>query len=253
MDCSDLSALFQRAGVPTDKPGFCDHPAFLRAETQIQGLLDRYAQFVQCQAPADAERVRGIAEAVAHEVADSINKSGQPGACIDAALATSWMLSQEGVWNFVVKGGLVIEARVNGRSVIQYFSQHDVNGADAGHAWVVAPPFRGVDGALRHQPYSAAGLASVLPLAVVADGEQVSNLSPADHCSADLMARTDVRGAHQAVLRFGSITPPVYVNFEGGKLKYVPCGVTAQYPEWTPDAPAKVGRSARQMLREVAS
>jgi hypothetical protein len=262
MDCSDLVDLFAEHGVKAGSPGFVDDPSFLRAELRVPDLLTHYAEFVLCQQPDsdEAERVRDIAVRVTDAVARAIEEHGDEGACVDAALTVSWLLSQLGVWNFVVAGGLLVEADVNGTRSSQRFSQHDMYPVDAGHAWVVAPPFNVVDAALQHQPYEVPGLATLLPRTIVAEGTTDAAATEEDHCSVDLIraarlnpqARGFVAQVQAATLRFGQVVNPVSVSANGVTLRYVPCKATAQYPDWSPSTPGKVGFPATRLLDSLS-
>src|SRR6266540_116994 len=89
-------------------------------------FLVRYAEFVnlrratpEYEAFARSQTVK--AAAFLHE---RLVKDGRPGACVDISGLLSRFLDRLGVWNYVVKGGLVLEfsaatgfrPRISGRS-----------------------------------------------------------------------------------------------------------------------------------------
>ena len=66
-DWARLRDRFAAAGIPTDKPGFLDHPNFVAREVQNRYILEDYARFTRwgCFDNAYLERAEKVIRAVA--------------------------------------------------------------------------------------------------------------------------------------------------------------------------------------------
>jgi hypothetical protein len=146
---------FNSNKIDSSYPGFYDDRRFLELERQNPTLLSNYASFVS-QIPFDKDYL-GNTEKTIRNIATLLNqelqKDGRQGACIDVSMALGRMLEKEGIWNYQVKGSLVITFPPNTHIPKKYFWPVDQGNYVAAHAWVVAPPFKIVDITIRQQPY----------------------------------------------------------------------------------------------------
>jgi hypothetical protein len=149
-----IRAEFLRRGIPIDRPGFYDHPAFLRLKAEDPEALAAYARYVLDQ--PYAPEYLAFAENAIRVVCDVLYRElildGRLGACIDLSMALSRILDKLGVWNFMVNGAVTTVYPVeSGLSNGYYWPVHK-SSAQAGHAWVCAPPFRVIDMTIGRQP-----------------------------------------------------------------------------------------------------
>jgi hypothetical protein len=154
----EIEAMFRSMGINYDKPGFYDDPNFIEAEKNDPEFLESYAEYISSMAFPEEyiskSRV-GITE-TAQFVYDKQRESGLKGVCLDAAGVVSRFLERQGIWNYVVKGGLTINFNKSTEISTTYMAPITVQGNPAalGHAWIVAPPFRIVDISFSLQPYT---------------------------------------------------------------------------------------------------
>jgi hypothetical protein len=138
------------------RPGFYDDPVFLEAEQKDKTLLEAYAGYVDGLVHDETylERARSCVVRSAEFLYEKLLQDGRKGACIDMSQMLSRFLEQQGVWNYIVKGGTAIypasHTRIEPRFHWLYDSEGDPKAA-APHAWLYAPPFRIVDLTLGRQ------------------------------------------------------------------------------------------------------
>ncbi len=157
----ELRSQFEQLGLPVEKPGFCNDPAFLAAEASYPDLLDDYARYVALRPVAGVDETRRAIIRAADFIHAALVRDGRTGACVDASCLLSEFLNRLDVWSFVRKGG----ASVYSTSLPPAHMAPvmvTANKASTGHAWVVAPPFSIVDLTIGLQPYSSA-LQSLVP------------------------------------------------------------------------------------------
>src|SRR6266511_283621 len=112
-----------------------------------------------CESQAGHSRVRSVRSIPNGEggrVPPRTPREGRPpGACVDISGLLSRFLDRLGVWNYVVKGGLVLEFSATTGISPTYFwpIMAPGNPAIAGHTWVCAPPFKVIDISASAQPY----------------------------------------------------------------------------------------------------
>jgi hypothetical protein len=141
------------------KPGFYDDPVFLAAERKDPSLLDAYAGYVDELAP-DADYLKYARERViasAKFLHERLQADGRKGACVDMSQMLSRFLEQQGVWNYIVKGGAVVYPAAHTGLKAAFHWLYDSRAAEqsvAPHAWVCAPPCNVVDLTLGRQENS---------------------------------------------------------------------------------------------------
>ena len=149
-----LRAEFLRRGIPVDAPGFYDHPAFLKLKAEDPEAMSAYARYV-LERPY-APEYPALAETTIHIVSGILYRElvldGRLGACIDLSMVMSRILDRLGVWNFVVNGAVTtVYPEESGLTNGYYWPIHK-SAAQAGHAWVCAPPFSVIDMTIGRQP-----------------------------------------------------------------------------------------------------
>jgi hypothetical protein len=226
-----LEAQFRELGVDSSTPGFCDSPAFLRAERRNARVMDLYAEFIETrsyEAKYLAEARKKI-EIVAETVRDAIEKDGRPGACVHASGIIGRMLDKLGIWNYVAKSTLTITYPASAGITPNYFWALDTGDFDSPHAIVVAPPFAIIDVTLRYQQYGG-GETKYIPHSVLADKYSSTEWNGADLASDNLRAYLRSRGSDVAsflranrphVLQTIASLPPRQVSHEATRMKYV--------------------------------
>jgi len=144
---------FETRGIPTDLPGFYDHPVFMEIDAKHPEYLNNYARFVLSKSYSkeylqSAEfKIRTVADAFHQELV----RDGRLGACMDMCMVLSKILDQVGVWNFVVNGALTTTYPEESGIPNGYYWPIDIGPARAGHAWIFAPPFTVIDITIGHQ------------------------------------------------------------------------------------------------------
>lgn len=167
-------------GIDKSRPGFYDDPLFLAAEAKDPTLLEAYAGYVNELDLDDAYRTdarRKITESAIF-LHDELVRDGLKGGCIDVSVALGRFLERQGVWNYVVKGGVSMHFAPEtglGRRYHWVFDSKGDPQAKAGHAWVYAPPFQVVDLTLGQQ-HGVSGGAHYLREPVL--GEQAERIEP---------------------------------------------------------------------------
>lgn len=141
------------------KPGFYDDPVFMAAEAKDPTLLDAYAEHVEGLTHDETylKYARDRISRSARFLHDRLLADGRKGACVDMSQMLSRFLEQQGVWNYIVKGGTAVypAAHTGVKSAFHwlYDSHADAKSA-APHAWVCAPPCNVVDLTLGRQENS---------------------------------------------------------------------------------------------------
>lgn len=228
---------FAARKIPTETPGFYDHPAFMAHERTYPKYLNHYARFVH-ERPRTAEydaHVRRVVPIVAAVYHDQLKKNGRLGACVDISALISRALEREGVWNFIVKGSLTIRFPSTSGIGTRYFWSVDTNQFVAAHAWVAAPPFFIVDVSARMQPY-AGNEKHYLPDVVCEEGERLADATLNDIVAPAVRMQLSARGIPESKqLQHASPSTPAFiatfptrlVGFEETELKYIPVATTA--------------------------
>lgn len=236
----DLQKRLNGMGIPTDKAGFFDHPAFVAMEREDPSFLDEYARLVHWRTldPAYLERAERIINVVADKLHRGLMTEGRLGACIDTSMTMGRILDLFGVWNYVVRGSLRITFPADSGHEPFFFwpvDEDDGSGREFGHKWLVAPPFSVIDVTVKLQEYPRP-FRDLLPETVLAKNPPTTTVEPEDILcpKAILLARQQGASPAQALalfvpkfVRFFAADFPAYmVHCENGvRLKYVPIGI----------------------------
>jgi hypothetical protein len=138
------------------KPGFYDDPVFMAAEAKDPTLLDAYADHVDALTH-DETYLQHARDRISRSVRflhGRLLADGRKGACVDMSQMLSRFLEQQGVWNYIVKGGTAVYPAAHTGLDAAFHWLYDSRAKEksaAPHAWVCAPPFNVVDLTLGQQ------------------------------------------------------------------------------------------------------
>lgn len=228
----EIRDYFNQLNIPTDIPGFYDHPNFLAVENENPFFLANYARFVFTLTFDDnyLENARTKIPVIVAELYKHMSNENQVGRCVDISGILSRILEKENIWNYAVKGSLTIKFPANTNISDRYFGSVDTGQFFAGHAWVCAPPFDVIDLAVRHQPYSE-NEADHLPNYVMEEGMPEAKSEIIDIISPEVRNYFLLQGiplAHQLeqvepeTPTFIKVFPAKSVTVNGTTLKYIP-------------------------------
>ena len=231
-----IQAQFDELGIPTDAPGFYDHPSFQAREASETDFLNCYAAFVRQGEYAGSylDVARTTIKTVCEVLQDELAKDGRLGACIDISMVLSRILDRYGIWNYIIKGALVLDFPRQSGIPTLYLWPYDRGDFQAAHVWLHAPPFEIVDIALRYQTYKydvdqyvpGMVLEEELKVAQAKDDELFSPEARAHFHgqgvpSGSLIEKVTPRSAH-----FWNMFPPTEVKVGRIKLKYIGIGIS---------------------------
>lgn len=237
-DHARIDGQLRQLGIDTTRFGFYDQRPFLDAESRDANFLEQYALWVQTR-PRSAEyeaRVRSIVPHLAEFLADLFENADMRRSCVHVSSMMPRILDRLGVWSFGLKGSMIAEVARNdlwrGQPMCDI---PDFDGAELGHAWVVAPPFLVVDGTIRLQnPVGDPMNAFVPPIVAVEDAPLIKPTVD-DVVSAELQeryrqpdGRLDTQLHHRLAPQlkaFGNAFPSREVRFGDLTLRYVPVAV----------------------------
>src|SRR5262249_10357555 len=108
---AELRAFFDRLGIDVSRPGFYDNPIFIKAERRDPRFITKYGQYLEALQFDNAylNRARQTALRVADYLFEELRKDGRKGACIDVSGTAVRMLEEEGIWNYMVSGAVVVD------------------------------------------------------------------------------------------------------------------------------------------------
>lgn len=226
-----LRALFERLSIDCDAPGFCDSPAFLKAERSNPRIMESYAEFVEARAYHGEYLVRTAKKIalVTETVRRAVEEDGRLGACVDASGMIGRMLDKLGIWNYVAKATLSITYPAGANLPDTYFWALDTGHFVSPHAIVIAPPFGVIDVTLKYQAYSG-GQERFLPDAVLAEAFALTEWLAEDLACDELRDylqsrrvkfRDFLRGDRPHMLEVMRALPPRQLDVKGTLLKYV--------------------------------
>lgn len=241
-----LEARFAALDVPTDTPGFYDHPRFVAAEREDPAFLERYAEYVVARPYTSdyVDRARVEVPVIAELVQKELLADGRLGACVDIGMILSRILEREGFWNAMIKGSLTITFPETSGLRRKFFYSFDSLQTGqkpfaAAHAWLIVPPFDIVDIAARQQPYREG--AEFVPPLVLVEGTSVVDANPKEVFSPEFIQGFALAERLPEVLvprhakpdwrTFLTVFPAREVTIDGTSLRYTPVAVGA------PDAP----------------
>jgi hypothetical protein len=218
-----MHSFFKRVGLV---PGCYDDPDFLKLEETNPGALEHYGEYVLLQ-QNNREPIQGIAEALATDA----RLSEIQFRCRQVSLTLMNMLEAAGIWCFTVKGSVRFEFADKAHRPKSIWAKDFVaEEHEAGHFWVVAPPFEIVDVTARAQGWDGRRRAKI-PNVVFGDSSNTSTVSydptllvSPDVQLADPSFAAQVLPTHEPLWdKF----PPKCVSLEELNIIYQPSGVIA--------------------------
>jgi hypothetical protein len=232
---------FTAMGLSLDVPGFYDAPAFVEALHANPELLEHYAKYVagRSYSPEYLERAERIIRQVGEIYHRELVRDGRLGACIDLSMVLSRVLDRLGVWNYVVKGALTTVYPPESGKPNGYYWPFDHSPAQAGHAWIFAPPFSVIDITLGQQPYEPSDR-EYFPDVVYAKGFSDVEVGIDDLCSLSIQLEMADQGqpiwnegffeSRPELARFLREFKPTVVEHRGAEHRFIPVDVGAS--EW---------------------
>jgi hypothetical protein len=251
MTKQQLETDFTRRGIDFSSPGFFDHPRFVEAERKDPEFLEKYADYVHLRQYSESycAHARGVIRRAADHLHRELKADGRKGACIDASMVLSGILTREGIWNCMMMGGATVAFQSGSGLEPRYMQplMGKSNSAKTGHAWVYAPPFRVVDVTIDLQPYTSGEsrfiTGPILDEAPVDASYTIEDLAEEEirtwfrghfgrHMTLD-DANRQVPGIRARIAKFGCFTS----SLPKAKVTYVACAASA------PDAPLEEMRN----------
>ena len=244
-------------------PGFYDNPNFMAIEMRDPEFLNCYASFVKKQHYTEEyiAKSKGIIRLVMSHLNSELVKEKSTGRCVEVSMIISRILEKFGVWNFIVKGSLTVSLPEKYKIPNQYhWSVSKSAYFDAGHAWVVAPPFTVIDLTVKHQPYTY-NAASYMPDFILADNIQKDKLVPEDIIEPELLIIPRLRRLSNAAIfkqfipklvDFSKVFEPERLRVDDVDFKYTPVAIGA--PDmYLEDLPKSINKKlAIDLYNEIA-
>ena len=228
----EIRDYFNQLGIPTDSPGFYDHPNFLVVENKNPFFLANYARFVSTLSLDEnyLANARNKIKIIVEELYKHMAFQNQVGKCVDISGVFTRMLEKENIWSYAVKGSLTIKFPAKAHLGDRYFWSVDTGQYFAGHAWVCAPPFDVIDLAVKHQPY-AANEKDFLPDYVLEEGMAEAKSEFIDIISPEVRNMLLMQGipisnqlehVNPETPTFIKVFPTKSITVNGTTLKYIP-------------------------------
>jgi hypothetical protein len=226
-------------GVDTSQFGFYDQPNFLARERQDSALLEQYAKWVLLRPRDDAydRHVRDVAPRLSNIVVSALEADGYERGCVFAAGMLTRMLDRLGVWSFAVAGSTTLEVKNHDLwRGLHIFDDPDFPGAELGHVWVVAPPYRIIDTSISLQSWTGDSMRDFVPRYLLVEAGAVTVNPTADSVvSAKVRARyareegrADPQLQHRLYPRlrhFGRDFPALETTVGELRIRYVPVAI----------------------------
>lgn len=156
MESVNIIEIFESKNIPTDKPGFYNHPNFIAEESKNPQFLELYARYVEDLRFSREYVARGnvLIPDICEGLYQELKNDGRKGACVDIAQVISKILEKAGFWTYMVKGSCTISYPREANLRDHYFWSIDDVPFSAAHSWIVAPPYKIIDLSIALQPFS---------------------------------------------------------------------------------------------------
>ncbi len=229
--------FFKNSDIPTDLVGFYDNPNFMAIERVNPEFLNCYASFVnkQVYTPEYLANAKSIISFATEYLFEQLKIENSQGRCVEVSMILSRILEKFGIWNFITKGSLTLSFPEKDKVPKQYFWTVTRNRVDAGHAWLVAPPFAIIDLTLKHQPYTT-NINSCLPNYILAETAKKDALNADDILDHELlMLLKPKKLSNTAILKkivphvieFSKVFHPESLQVNNIEFKYTPTAIGA--------------------------
>jgi hypothetical protein len=222
---------FKNIGIDTSAPGFYNDPIFLEIEKKTPSILNEYNKFVMGRKYSDEYLIyaRKKIDIIVNTLFEELSKSDRVGACIDISQVLMLILEKEGVWCCMFDGSMTIEYSKELNIDNTYFHTVDYGDYSAAHAWIAAPPYKIIDLSISLQNYESSEKHH-LPKYVISDYVTDASIQAIDIVNpiVSLISKksldellNDFYIKNTYVLEFINIFPPVYVQSNKVKMKYI--------------------------------
>ncbi|WP_245239941.1 hypothetical protein [Methylobacterium variabile] len=254
---SELQHLFERLNIDYSKPGFYDDPNFLKEEKNNQRMLETYGEWIlhRERTPEYDTHVRTTLAKLAPIISARLDRHQWFGGCIAVSATLTRILERLGVWNIVMKGSASIYAGAESRH-FAIVDEHEGEGYDTGHQWLIAPPYEIVDLTLYYQRWHATDVIfhSRAPKIVLAEGTDIVRARPQDVIAPALLRQgtaSELQSHLPDQRRFSSLFPARRMIVNDLDIRYVPSGMTAPLePLEGVNTARRGGPSAIELWRE---
>ncbi|SHH88739.1 hypothetical protein SAMN02745135_02555 [Caloranaerobacter azorensis DSM 13643] len=234
---NDIVEDFINHGISIDRPGFYDDPEFIKIERRNNKFLCNYARYVQTKQYSEEylKNAYKIIPYICKLLYNEFLTDSKPGECINISMILSKILEKEGFWNYIVKGALTINFPIEANITPKFFWPVDIYPVDAGHAWVVAPPFNVIDLTVKIQQYYE-NEEEFLPDYVIEDKINIGEITYQDIYSPECRRWLRNRGVRNSemlkrcnpdVIEFSNVFKPNIIKYKGTELKYIPVACSA--------------------------
>lgn len=244
---------FKNNNIDISTPGFYDEPNFLKVEQNNPEYLNNYARYVQEKEYSQEylNKARHVIPIIAEKLQKELLRDGRQGACVDLSMLLSRILEKEGIWNYIVKGSLTVSFPKTSGIEKQFFWAIDQGEFSAGHAWIVAPPFKVIDLAIKQQD-SNFNQSEYIPKLIISESLKTERAEVEDIVSPVVRRYFQSQGVNSkdilpmvnpALKKVLSTFKPVNIEFEKTIFKYITVAIAA------PDCPLEemVGISSEGM------
>jgi hypothetical protein len=230
---------FKLKQIDFSYPGFYDDSNFIINERQNEKYLNLYAKFIR-QTDFPEEYVlmsKNKINDITKYFFTLLNKERNKGICIDASLCLSRILEKEGIWNYITKGSLTIEFpnELDIEPLFFWSIDEDNPNIQTGHSWIVAPPYEIIDITLKFQYYKN-GVEKYLPDFILSENSEIPKVRSGDIINIKEAEHLKLMGINDKEIftryfpdyfKFRNDFPPILINNNGIKLKYIACGIAA--------------------------
>lgn len=246
---TELELKYKELRIDYSNIGFYDSPEFMEVEKRNPTFLESYAQYVLEKEYSDGYLRKAEIEIpfISNILNEELKKDGRLGACIDMSIALCRILEKEGFWNFMTKGSLTLEFPDNLNIRPKYLWSVDFGNFQAGHSWIVAPPFTVVDSALRQQIFKE-GEGKYIPdtictkSKITAPIQEIDIISPAAsrYLISHGIKKNRLEYCHPNFEKLVNVFKPVkYVHINGVVFKYFTIAISM------PDKPLEQVKTLR--------
>lgn len=265
----ELEALFKSYRIPFSSPGFYDDASFIHAEQSDPAFIENYAKYVRYRDYTDEylKDARAVIQRMAERLSNELQQDGRLSTCIIATKALTRMLERQGIWCYSVGGSLVVDPpSESGLSPVSLYAfdlvQNGNPGFEAGHTWVVAPPFEIIDLTIKQQPYPESALDKLLPNYILAEKPPILIPEVNNYCNPELLHAylrdpRITKFVTNAVKQVSSLQHHVpsstVVTDCGVTLKYITCSIKAPPPDYDLSEEEINGRSLEAIYEELIS
>lgn len=227
-----LQRFFEDRRIDYSQPGFYDDPSFIAEEQRQPLFLETYGEWVICRERSSDydSHVRKVLDRLAPIISARLDRHEWFGSCVAVTAMLTRMLDRLGVWNTIMKGSasIYVEGRSRHFAIID---EHEGQGFETGHRWLIAPPYDIVDLTLYHQRWRSGDSAfqSRAPKIVLAEKAEIVRPRAKDVIAPELLQIGTDNEMHRRLKdqrRFGSIFPARRVVVDGLEIRYVASGMT---------------------------